>query len=447
MTATTLAADAGSYEDRFPRVFHQPLWKRFGPAALVIGTILYLIYAFWFFDVGNVIRSGHWERAGLFLSSWVSWDASAEFRVADGAVTPRYPKFSPLGNDPHPDWVIANADGTTTIDIAGKSGSVTLNAIEASVTKDGQTAQVKLGGDSPVVVGDAPAWLTPDGDGDLVADFGFTGQILVENDRVKVSKRFLGWPNFIFDTDSPFFGKAAGEVVSLIVSGPDLVENMPNWQLAGENFWNNGEWQHGDILVKLLETLVMAFLGTLLGALVAFPLAFLAARNITPNGVLNWSLKRFFDFLRSVDMLIWALFFTRAFGPGPLAGSAAIFFTETGTLGKIYSESLENIDDKPREGVTSTGASEVLVQRYGVMPQVVPIMLSQTLYQWESNTRGATIIGAVGAGGIGLKLWEAMRTNANWANVFYMVLLILLVVFIFDSISNALRSRLIGRAR
>ena len=82
------------------------------------------------------------------------------------------------------------------------------------------------------------------------------------------------------------------------------------------------------------------------------------------------------------------------------------------------------------------------MQRYGVMPQVLPVFISQTLYQWESNTRGATIIGAVGAGGIGLKLWEAMRTNSNWANVFYMVLLILLVVFIFDNISNFLRRRL-----
>ena len=188
----------------------------------------------------------------------------------------------------------------------------------------------------------------------------------------------------------------------------------------------------------------MAFLGTLLGALVAFPLSFFAARNITPSRLMNQLLKRFFDFMRSVDMLIWALFFTRAFGPGPLAGSAAIFFTETGTLGKVYSEALENIDDKPREGIKSTGAGGLLVQRYGVLPQVVPVFVGQTLYQWESNTRGATIIGAVGAGGIGLKLWEAMRTNSNWANVFYMVLLILVVVFIFDNISNVLRRRLIG---
>jgi phosphonate transport system permease protein len=198
------------------------------------------------------------------------------------------------------------------------------------------------------------------------------------------------------------------------------------------------------VLTKLLQTIVMAFLGTLLGAIVAFPLAFFAARSITPSRLANQLLKRFFDFMRSVDMLIWALFFTRAFGPGPLAGSAGIFFTEIGTLGKVYSEALENIDDKPREGIRSTGAGGLLVQRYGVLPQVVPVFVSQTLYQWESNTRGATIIGAVGAGGIGLKLWEAMRTNSNWANVFYMVLLILLVVFIFDNVSGILRRRLIG---
>ena len=87
------------------------------------------------------------------------------------------------------------------------------------------------------------------------------------------------------------------------------------------------------------------------------------------------------------------------------------------------------------------------VQRFGVIPQLVPVLVSQTVYQWESNTRGATIIGAVGAGGIGLKLWEAMRTNDNWQNVAYMVLLTLITVFCFDAFSNALRSRLIGRDR
>ena len=440
-------ADALSYEQRFPEAFRMPFWRRFGPLLTVLGLVLYLFYAWWFFDVGNVIRAGHWDRAGIFLSDWVSWNTSAEFRTSGGQVTPRYPKFSPLGNYPHPDWVIANADGTTTIEVAGKAGSVTMSTTDALVSKDGQTVHVKLSGDSPVIDGLSATWLARDDDGDLVASFGFSGQILVEGDRVKVSRRFLGWPNFFFDTDSPFFGKSAVEDIGLIVSGPDLVAGRPNWSLAADNFWNNAEWQHGDVLIKLLQTIVMAFLGTFLGALVALPLAFFAARNITPNFFVNQLLKRLFDFLRSMDMLIWALFFTRAFGPGPLAGSAAVFLTEVGTLGKIYAEGLENIDDKEREGVASTGAPPLTVQRFGVMPQIVPVLVSQTVYQWESNTRGATIIGAVGAGGIGLKLWEAMRTNDNWANVAYMVLLTLLTVFCFDVFSNAIRSRLIGRER
>ncbi|HCV71937.1 MAG TPA: phosphonate ABC transporter, permease protein PhnE, partial [Agrobacterium sp.] len=102
-------------------------------------------------------------------------------------------------------------------------------------------------------------------------------------------------------------------------------------------------------------------------------------------------------------------------------------------------------DDKQREGVKSVGASPIAVNRFGVLPQVLPVFISQSLYFWESNTRSATIIGAVGAGGIGLKLLEAMGTNADWDKVAYMVLLILFVVFLFDHISNSLRSRLIGK--
>ena len=432
------------YEERFPDAFRQSFGRRFGPVMLVAGLALYLVYAVWFFDLPKVIRQAHWERTGLYLSEWISYDVQPEFRLSTTGITTKYPKFSPLGSDPHPDWVVENTDGTVTVLVDGIGRSVTFSTAEAIVANNGETAKLQLGGDIPHLIGAAPAWLL-NNDDSFTADLGFGGQVRVENDRVKVSRRFLGWPNFIFDTDSPFFGKSAGEDVALILAGPDLEKGTPNYALAADNFWNNATWQHGDVLTKLSQTIVMAFLGTLLGAIVALPLSFFAARNITPNGVVNQGLKRLFDFLRSVDMLIWALFFTRAFGPGPLAGSAAIFLTETGTLGKIYSEGLENIDDKEREGITSTGANPMQVQRFGVMPQIVPVLISQTMYQWESNTRGATIIGAVGAGGIGLKLWEAMETNANWQNVAYMVLLILIVIFCFDAASSAIRSRLIGR--
>ncbi|WP_027165435.1 phosphonate ABC transporter, permease protein PhnE [Mesorhizobium sp. WSM3224] len=439
--AAMTADEISAIERRFPDVFHRPAYKRFWPLFLIAGTVLYLVYALWFFSLPQVLRESHWERLPLFLSQWISYDLQPEFRLDQPQITPKYPRFSALGENPNPDWVIKNPDGTFTVQIDGDAKSVTFDKTRATITHDGVTVPIALTGGKPVVTGPVPDWVTVHDD-EIVARMGFAGEVRVTVDRVKVRKRFLGWANFVFDTRSPFFGKSAGEVISLIVSGPELRPGTSNLALAADNIWNNAQWQHGDVWTKLLQTIVMAFLGTLLGGIVAFPLAFFAARNITPSGLLSQVLKRFFDFMRSVDMLIWALFFTRAFGPGPLAGSAAIFFTEIGTLGKTYSEALENIDDKPREGVASTGANGLLVQRYGVLPEVVPVFISQTLYQWESNTRGATIIGAVGAGGIGLKLWEAMRTNSNWANVFYMVLLTLIVVFIFDNISNFLRRRL-----
>ncbi|MFT4181130.1 MAG: phosphonate ABC transporter, permease protein PhnE [Rhizobium sp.] len=444
--------DAGRMQEieaRYPEILHRSFHQRFGALMIFIGLILYGIYAVWFFDLPKVIAEARWERVGIYLSQWVSYDVQPEFRISGDRISIKYPRFSPLGDNPNPDWVTTNPDGSMTVSVSGTSRMVTVTKTQAILTVHGVTIPIDISGEVPKIVGSepVPAWMTVYDD-NILANMGFAGDVSISADRVKIRKRFIGWANFVFDTHSPFFDKPASEVISLIVSGPRLEPDRSNLSLAFDNIWNNAAWQHGDVWTKLFQTIVMAFLGTLLGAIAAFPLAFLAARNITPNRLLNQVLKRFFDFLRSVDMLIWALFLTRAFGPGPLAGSGAIFLTETGTLGKLYSEGLENIDNKPREGVKSTGSSTVLVHRYGIIPQIVPVFVSQTLYQWESNVRGATIIGAVGAGGIGLKLWEAMRTNANWENVAYMVLLILMVVFLFDAASNALRSRLMGtRAR
>ncbi|PDT16964.1 phosphonate ABC transporter, permease protein PhnE [Rhizobium sp. J15] len=431
-------------EARYPEYFHRSFRQRFGGLMIAIATLLYGLYAVWFFDLPKLFAEAHWERVGIYLSQWISYDVQPEFRIQDdGSIEVRYPRFSPLGDNPHPDWLVNNPDGSITVSVSGTSRSITVSKSQTIVTAHGISVPVDVSSGAPKVVGRVPSWMTVYDD-NVLANLGFAGDVSISVDRVKIRKRFIGWANFLFDPQSSFFDKPAGEVISLIVSGPRLKPDQSNLSLAFDDIWNNSEWQHGDVWTKLFQTIVMAFLGTLLGSLAAFPLAFLAARNITPNRLLNQILKRFFDFLRSVDMLIWALFLTRAFGPGPLAGSGAIFLTETGTLGKLYSEGLENIDNKPREGVKSTGAEAVLVHRYGIMPQIVPVIVSQTLYQWESNVRGATIIGAVGAGGIGLKLWEAMRTNANWENVAYMVILILIVVFLFDAASNALRHRLMG---
>jgi len=367
--------------------------------------------------------------------------------MAPGAPTasrPAVPETAPQA----PETVVEDVITTATVTM-GAGNRIEIGPREVLLVRGSESVRVRLGDDDVVSVdGALPDWAEQRREGrKVVAYFGFAGRVEVDYDAVKVRHRFLGWENFIFDASSPFWGKSIGEVASLIVSGERIDPERSNLSLAWNNILYNADWQHLDVWTKLLQTIVMAFVGTLFAGIVAFPLAFLAARNITRSRLINQINKRFFDFLRSVDMLIWALFFTRAFGPGPLAGISAIFFTDTGTLGKLYSEALENIDDKQREGVKSVGAAPTSVQRFGVLPQVLPVFASQALYFWESNTRSATIIGAVGAGGIGLKLWEAMRTNQDWENVAYMVILILIVVFVFDGVSNALRSRLIGTQR
>jgi phosphonate transport system permease protein len=335
------------------------------------------------------------------------------------------------------------------VDVDMSSGSVLVEPYRVTLKRGSETVVVNIGSDGIVrAEGVLPEWVVNRREGEkMIASFGFAGRVEIEDDEVKVRQRFLGWENFVFDTSSPFWNRSIGDVTSTILWGERIKTGQSNLSLAVDNFLNNAEWQHGDVFIKLGQTIVMAFVGTLFATAIAFPLSFMAARNITPSFLTNQVVKRLFDFLRSVDMLIWALFFTRAFGPGPLAGISAIFFTDTGTLGKLYSEALENIDEKQREGVRSLGANPLLIQRFGVVPQVLPVFVSQSLYFWESNTRSATIIGAVGAGGIGLKLWEAMRTNADWENVAYMVLLILIVVYIFDTISSRLRGLLIGKGQ
>lgn len=455
----------------------------------------YFVFSWWFFSIGSILANANWGIAGTYLASWGSYEVRPEFRISpDGAMTIFYGR-GPLGPDPHPDWVrLETAQRALKADAAYGAAAATptkgglsfmmpetpsaqaparVAAPQQQKTETIVThAEVRLGRSASMIVephrviakngietlsirlsdgkaepeGTLPSWAEQKRLGEkIVVSFGATGWAEVTGERVTVRNRFFGWANFVFDTNSPFFGKPYSEVLHLIVSGERIDPARSNLALAWNNICYNAEWQHLDVWTKLLQTIVMAFVGTILASLVAFPLSFVAARTITRNAVVNQLTKRFFDFLRSVDMFIWALFFTRAFGPGPLAGMAAIFFTDTGTLGKLYSEALENIDDRQREGIRSVGASPIAVQRYGVLPQVLPVFASQALYFWESNTRSATIIGAVGAGGIGLKLWEAIRTNSNWANVAYMVLLLLIVVFVFDAISNALRSRLIKR--
>jgi phosphonate transport system permease protein len=198
-------------------------------------------------------------------------------------------------------------------------------------------------------------------------------------------------------------------------------------------------------LHALAETLAIALLGTLTGAVLAFPLGLLAAKNLVPNIFAHFAVRRVLDAVRGVDVLIWALIFINVVGLGPFAGILAIAVSDMGSFGKLFSEAIENSDRKPVEGVVSTGASPLHAVRFGLVPQVFPVMASQVLYYFESNTRSATIIGIVGAGGIGLHLTEQIRV-LDWNKVAFLVLMILVTVAVIDWISSRLRFAMISRS-
>ncbi len=426
-------------------VLHKPWWQRWGLLIGAVATVVYLGFCYVFFNVGPAFENGKWDRASLYLQDWYSWRAQPRLRFEDGRVNVTWSSRGQYPADAVIPWLAPHEDGSMTVTFGNEGDRLEITTSEVTAYVDGVPHEIAITPNMVTAPADAPSAVEQDGT-KVIVQYGFEGQAEIRSNQVYVQRRFLGWANFWFDTKSAYWGLNPLEVVGLMFSPEQLEPGRSNFDVAVRDFLGNGVWQHGDILSKLLQTLVMAFVGTLLATLFAFPLSFIAARSITPNRAVNWVMKRAFDFLRSIDMLIWALFFTRGFGPGPIPGIAAIFFTDAGALGKVYSEALENVDDRQREGVKSVGASASAVNRYGVVPQVLPVFISQSLYFWESNTRSATVIGAVGAGGIGLKLLEAMGTNSDWDKVAYMVLLILIVVFVFDNISNAIRSRLIGPA-
>lgn len=196
-------------------------------------------------------------------------------------------------------------------------------------------------------------------------------------------------------------------------------------------------------LKALGETLSIALLGTTLAAIFALPVSLLAARNVVPN-ILRFPVRRFLDSIRGVDTLIWALVWINVVGLGPFAGVLAIAVSDFGAFGKLFSEAIEGADQKQVEGIRASGGSALHEIRFGLMPQVLPVIAGQVLYFIESNTRSATIIGIVGAGGIGLQLAEQIRV-LEWQKVSFLILMILVAVAAIDFISGKLRFAIIGR--
>lgn len=193
-----------------------------------------------------------------------------------------------------------------------------------------------------------------------------------------------------------------------------------------------------EIVNPLVETLHIAALGTLGALALAVPVALLAAENTTPNAATYWLGKLIVTVSRSVNTIIWALIFVVVFGSGPLAGAVAIAFRSVGFLGKLLGEEIEEIDFGQVEAVRAAGASSTQVLLYGILPQVKPALVGLSVYRWDINVRDSTILGFVGAGGIGVQLFRAVNAFA-WQSVAMILIVILGVVLVSEGISARAR--------
>ncbi len=196
----------------------------------------------------------------------------------------------------------------------------------------------------------------------------------------------------------------------------------------------------------IFETSQMALLATVFGSLAGFALCFPAARNLAPNGLAYNAARRFLEFCRTVPEIVFALIFVWAFGVGPLAGILAIAIHTAGANGKLFAEVVENADAAPIEGVRAVGGNWLHRIRFGVLPQVAPNFLSYTLLRFEVNVRGASVIGFVGAGGIGQELYQVIAFN-YYEEISAIVVLIILAVAMIDVVSERLRRALDAAGR
>ena len=215
-------------------------------------------------------------------------------------------------------------------------------------------------------------------------------------------------------------------------NGRPVITDPAEW------FWGWKKW-----LALMGETLLMAYLGTLLGATAAFVLCFLASQNLTKSKGVVFFTRRLMEFCRTVPELVFALIFVVAFSLGPLPGILALAIHTAGALGKLFAEVVENIDMKPVDGVVATGGNWFHKIRFAVLPQVASNFASYALLRFEINVRGASVLGFVGAGGIGQTLLEVIR-KFYYADVSALLIMIIATVMIIDAVTERIRHKLIG---
>lgn len=413
--------------------------KRLIGFAIPAGILAYLAYIFFAFDIPGLYERARMDNARALVADSYSYKThvTRDNRSGDVTVAIEGERKGTYPQGTAPGWVSLGED--TVVDLGGDHG-VTFagKAVTYDVPGFGLIeAEPGTRGVKTNLTGDLPEWISLSKNRLSVTTEA--GRLTVTRNRTEVFRYFTGWELFFFTLDSPYRGAS----LTQILFGERLDAERSNIVGAAQDFWTNAMWRHGDVAWALFETILMAFLGTMGAALIALPLAFLAAKNFAPVMTLRFGVRRIFDFVRGVDGLIWTIVLSRAFGPGPMTGALAILITDSGSFGKMFSEALENVDHKQIEGVQSTGAKPVQRYRFGVIPQITPVLLSQVLYYLESNTRSATIIGAITGGGIGLLLTQAMITQKDWEEVSYYIVLIVLMVMLMDWLSGWLRRRLI----
>lgn len=217
----------------------------------------------------------------------------------------------------------------------------------------------------------------------------------------------------------------------------DLVKGSSNSVEYARGFLQPDFSDWRTYLGDLMTTLHMALWGTFLAVIAAIPLGLMASANIAPFW-LRQPVRRFLDACRAVHELVFALFFMVAVGLGPFAGMLALFVHTSGILGKLFSEVVEAIDPGPVEGIRATGARRLDEIAYGVVPQVLPLWISYSLYRFESNVRSAAVVGMIGAGGIGMTLNELIR-SFNYAQTAAVMIMLVITVMVIDLISAQVR--------
>ena len=222
---------------------------------------------------------------------------------------------------------------------------------------------------------------------------------------------------------------------------PLLFSNSENMQEMGRGFTQPDFTDWRLYVSQMWLTVQIAIWGTTIAVLMAIPLGLLASSNITP-AFIQIPVRRFLDIVRSAPDLVLGMIFLVAVGPGPLAGVMALAINTSGVLAKLFSEAVESIDRGPVEGVRATGAAKLHEINWGVIPQVAPLWTSYALYRFESNSRSATVLGLIGAGGIGQVLFDSLNAFA-YSRTAAIVIVIIAAVSLIDMLSQAIRSRLL----